>query len=94
MLFKSVAKGLTSGSERSPVGFGKVRLRRAFAALVGEMPVESTNVEGASCLPGLDKPVDSFQSAAATVDSRLYYLRKCSYLLFRKSKTARLALSY
>ena len=44
-------------------------------------------------LDGIDA-VDNFQSAAATVDSRLYYLRKCSYLLFRKSKTARLALSY
>ena len=48
MLFKSGAKGLTGGSERIPVGFGKVRLRSAFAALVGEMLDESTTVEGAT----------------------------------------------
>ena len=55
MLFKSVAKGLPGGSERIPVGFGKVRLRSAFAALEGEMLGESTIVEGASCLPGWDR---------------------------------------
>ena len=38
---------MTSGSERIPVSFGKVRLRCAFAALVGEMLGESTIVEGA-----------------------------------------------
>ena len=44
MLFKSVAKGLTNGSERLPVGFGNGRLRSAFAALAGEMLGESTIV--------------------------------------------------
>ena len=48
MLFKSVAKGLPGGSERIPVGFGKVRLRSGFAALAGEMIGESTTVEGAT----------------------------------------------
>ena len=42
MLFKSVAKGLPGGSERIPVGFGKVRLRSGLAALAGEMLGEST----------------------------------------------------
>ena len=58
MLFKSVAKGLTSGSERIPVGFGKVRLRRAFAALAGEMLGESTIVEKQGLLPGWDNAVE------------------------------------
>ena len=40
------------------VGFGKVRLRSAFAALVGEMLDESTTVEGVSCLPGWDNAVE------------------------------------
>lgn len=58
-MFKSVSCGLTSGSERIPMGFGEVRLRSAFAALVGEMLGESTIVEGASSLPGWDKAVDT-----------------------------------
>ena len=49
---------MTSGSERIPVGFGKVRLKSGFAALVGEMLGESTIVEGASCLPGWDEAVE------------------------------------
>ena len=59
MLFKSGAKGLTNGSERILVGFGKVTLRSALAALVGEMLGESTIVEGASCLPGWGNYVDT-----------------------------------
>ncbi len=59
MLFKSVAKGLTSGSERIPVGFGKVRLRSAFAALVGEMLAESTIVVDQGSLPKWDNVVDT-----------------------------------
>ncbi len=58
-MFKSGAKGLTIGSERMPVGFGKVRLRIAFAALAGEMLDESTTVEGARCLPGWDNALDN-----------------------------------
>ena len=57
--FKSVAKGLTSGSERIPVGFGKVRLKRGLAALIGEMPAESTIVEEQGSLPGRDNAVDT-----------------------------------
>ena len=41
------------------VGFEKVRLRRALAALVGEMLGESTIVEGASCLPGWGNAVNT-----------------------------------
>ena len=59
MLFKSGAKGLPGGSERIPVGFGKVRLRRAFAALAGEMLGESTIVEKQGLLPGWDNAVDT-----------------------------------
>ena len=59
MLFKSVAKGLPGGSERIPVGFWKVRLRSAFAALVGEMLGESTIVVDQGSLPGWDNSVDT-----------------------------------
>jgi len=59
MLFKSVAKGLPGGSERIPVGFGKVRLRSAFAALVGEMLGESTIVVDQGSLPKWDNVVDT-----------------------------------
>ena len=41
---------MTSGSERIPVSFGRVRLRSALAALAGEMLGESTIVEGATLL--------------------------------------------
>ena len=38
---------MTSGSERIPGGFWKVRLRSGLAALVSEILGESTTVEGA-----------------------------------------------
>ena len=47
-MFKSGAKGLTSGSERIPVGFGKVRLRSGLAALVGWLVAEETIVGDAT----------------------------------------------
>ena len=59
MLFKSVAKGLTNGSERIPVGFGKVRLRSAFAALVGEMLGNQRLWKELGSLPGWDNVLDT-----------------------------------
>ena len=50
MLFKSCSKGLTSGSERIPVGFGKVELRNALSALTDEMLGESTIVGEATMI--------------------------------------------
>ena len=48
MLFKSLAKCLTAGSEWIPVGQEDLILRRGLAALVGEMLAESAIVEGAT----------------------------------------------
>jgi hypothetical protein len=59
MLFKSVAKGLPGGSERIPVGFVKVRLRRAFAALVGEILGNQRLWEKHGSLPEWDDAVDT-----------------------------------
>ena len=59
MLFKSVAQGLPGGSDRIPVGFGKVRLGSGLAALVGEMLGESTIVEGATLLTWMSVAVDT-----------------------------------
>ena len=59
MLFKSVAKGLTGGSERNPVDSWKVRLGSGLAALVGEMLGESTIVEGATLLTWMSVAVDT-----------------------------------
>ena len=58
---------MTSGSERIPVGCGKVRLRIALAALVGGMLGESTFVEGAAMFTWMAITVD--MAAAELVES-------------------------
>ncbi len=56
---QSIRLTLARGSERIPVGFGKVRLRSAFAALDDEILGESAIVEEQRCLPGWDNAVDT-----------------------------------
>ena len=66
--------GLPGGSERIPVGFGKVRLRIAFTALDGEILGNQRLWKEQGSLPGLVDAEDmvQFPSVDQTVEDTQY----------------------